>query len=94
MPRQEGRLVFNWLLLSEKAKMASNPKNSYHMHARSKSLPSGPHPLIPLAEKHLCRLKASEANSSSSSIVKPQIHITGLQDLDDCIEELLLLPQT
>ncbi|XP_062175984.1 uncharacterized protein LOC133881035 [Alnus glutinosa] len=60
-------------------------------HARSNSLPSRPHPLIPLVQEHLCRFKASEATSSSSSFSR---NITGLQDLHDCIEELLLLPYT
>jgi hypothetical protein len=94
MPRREGRFVFIGLLFSEKEKMAasaSNPKTSYH--ARTNSLPSRPHPHIPLVQEHLCRLKASEATSSSSpSSSSFSRNIAGLQDLHDCIEELLLLP--
>ncbi|KAF5449083.1 hypothetical protein F2P56_029565 [Juglans regia] len=66
---------------------ASNPKTSYH--ARSNSLPSSPHPLIAQVNEYLCRLRASEATSSSSSMSH---NIVGLQDLHDCVDKLLLLP--
>ena len=63
------------------------PKTSYH--ARSISLPPRPHPLIPEIDEHLCRLGASEAISSSSSITDKLI---SLNSLYDCMENLLLLP--
>ena len=62
------------------------PKTSYH--ARSISLPPRPHPLIPEIDEHLCRLGASEAISSSSSITDK---LTSLNSLYDCMENLLLL---
>jgi hypothetical protein len=71
------------------ASSASNPRTSYH--ARSNSLPSTPHPLISLVNEHLCRLRASEAATSSSSVSRK---IFGLQDLHDCVDKLLLLPHT
>ncbi|KAL6346826.1 hypothetical protein AAG906_002942 [Vitis piasezkii] len=67
----------------------SNPKASYH--ARSISLPSTPHPLIPEFDEILCRLRASEATSSSSSISHK---LSGLRDVHDCVDDLLLLPFT
>ena len=66
-----------------------NPKASYH--ARSISLPSRPHPLIPEFDELLCRLRASGATSSSSSISHK---LSGLRDLHDCVDNLLLLPFT
>ncbi|XP_075645004.1 uncharacterized protein LOC142615994 [Castanea sativa] len=59
-------------------------------HARSNSFPSEPHPLIPQIDEHLCRLKNSEATSSSSICHK----LSDLQDLHDCVDKLLLLPLT
>ena len=66
-----------------------NPK-SYH-HARSISLPSRPHPLIPEFDEVLCRLRASEATTSSSSISHK---LSVLRDLQGCVDNLLLLPFT
>ena len=68
---------------------ALKPKANYH--ARSISLPSRPHPLVPQFDEQLCRLQASEAASSSSSVSHK---LTGLRDLHDCVENLLLLPFT
>nr|XP_023906671.1 uncharacterized protein LOC112018376 [Quercus suber]POF18296.1 hypothetical protein CFP56_47541 [Quercus suber] len=59
-------------------------------HARSNSFPSEPHPLIPQIDEHLCRLKTSEATLSSSICHK----LSDLQDLHNCVDELLLLPLT
>uniref|UniRef100_A0A2N9GXD4 Integrase catalytic domain-containing protein n=1 Tax=Fagus sylvatica TaxID=28930 RepID=A0A2N9GXD4_FAGSY len=58
-------------------------------HARSNSLPSEPHPLITQIDEHLCRLKTSEVTSSSICH-----KLSGLQDLHDCVDKLLLLPLT
>ncbi|XP_059649964.1 uncharacterized protein LOC132295683 [Cornus florida] len=68
--------------------MASSPlRSKTGFHARSVSLPSRSHPLIPQFEEHLCRVKASEAASISN---RP----SGLEQLYDCVDELLLLPHT
>ncbi|PON61500.1 hypothetical protein TorRG33x02_281480, partial [Trema orientale] len=58
-------------------------------HVRSNSLPSRQHPLVPEFDEQLCRLRSSEAASSSTSIASK---LSGLQDLHDCVEKLLLLP--
>lgn len=59
-------------------------------HARSNSLPSRQHPLISEFEDHLCRLRSSEEASSSSTSFACKL--SGLQDLRDCVDKLLLLP--
>ncbi|GMN38278.1 hypothetical protein TIFTF001_007518 [Ficus carica] len=59
-------------------------------HARSNSLPSRQHPLILEYDEQLCRLRSSEAASSSSA--SPSGKLSGLQDLHDCVDKLLLLP--
>ncbi|XP_059436594.1 uncharacterized protein LOC132169596 [Corylus avellana] len=66
--------------------MASSPLIK-KPHARSNSLPSRPHPLILDCNEHLCRLEASASSSSLSS------KLIGLQDLHDCVEKLLQIPQ-
>ncbi|XP_052192240.1 uncharacterized protein LOC127801307 [Diospyros lotus] len=62
-------------------------------HARSISLPSILHPLIPQFNEHSSRLRASEATSSSLS---PSIRdrLESLQGLYGCVDDLLLLPHT
>ena len=71
--------------------MAVSPLNTKACyHARSISLPSRPHPLIPEFDEHLRRLRASEATSSSSISHK----LSGLRDLHDCVDDLLLMPLT
>ncbi|KAG6589037.1 hypothetical protein SDJN03_17602, partial [Cucurbita argyrosperma subsp. sororia] len=67
---------------------AANPKKSFHI--RSNSLPQKPHPVLDQVDEHLCRLKASEAISSSSLSQK----LVGLHDLHDSIDKLLCLPST
>ncbi|GMN38269.1 hypothetical protein TIFTF001_007503 [Ficus carica] len=59
-------------------------------HTRSNSLPSSHHPLIPEFDEQLCRLRSSEAASSSSTLLSGRL--SGLQDLHDCVDKLLLLP--
>ncbi|WJX45356.1 hypothetical protein P8452_32241 [Trifolium repens] len=61
------------------------------LHLRSNSLPSVPHPLVSQCEDNLQRLKSSEGASSvsSSSICN---ELNGMQDLHDCIDNLLQLP--
>ncbi|XP_022135909.1 uncharacterized protein LOC111007747 [Momordica charantia] len=65
------------------------PKKS--LHIRSNSLPSKPHPIVAQVDEHLCRLKSSEATSSTSSLGS---RLGSLQDLQGCIDKLLLLPFT
>ncbi|VVA30021.1 PREDICTED: Protein of unknown function DUF241 [Prunus dulcis] len=59
-------------------------------HARSNSLPSTSHPFVSEFDEKLCRLKASETASSSSSSISHKL--SGLQDLHECVEKFLLLP--
>ncbi|XP_038887201.1 uncharacterized protein LOC120077388 [Benincasa hispida] len=66
-----------------------NSKKS--LHIRSNSLPSKPHPIVAQVDEDLCRLKSPEATSSTSSLCH---RLSGLQDLHDSIDELLLLPCT
>ncbi|XP_061353930.1 uncharacterized protein LOC133298616 [Gastrolobium bilobum] len=73
--------------------MAASPLNTKsHFHARSNSLPSGPHPLILQCNEHLDRLRASNETSSSSSFLSHKLE--GLQDLHECVEKLVQLPLT
>ncbi|KAL4037645.1 uncharacterized protein E5676_scaffold142G003660 [Cucumis melo var. makuwa] len=69
---------------------AANSKKSFHI--RSNSLPSKPHPVVDEINENLCRLKASEEATSSSSTLCQKLD--GLQDLHDSIDKLLLLPLT
>ncbi|KAK1351712.1 DUF241 domain-containing protein [Heracleum sosnowskyi] len=57
-------------------------------HSRSISLPSRPHPSAADVEDHLCRLRSSDATSTSSLCNK----LSGLKDLYICVDDLLQLP--
>ncbi|EXB95391.1 hypothetical protein L484_014364 [Morus notabilis] len=59
-------------------------------HTRSNSLPSRQHPLVPEFDAQLSRLRSSEDASSSSTSLSGKL--SGLQDLHDCLDKLLLLP--
>ncbi|XVF68036.1 hypothetical protein PTKIN_Ptkin10aG0170700 [Pterospermum kingtungense] len=73
--------------------MASSSLNQKsNFHARSNSLPSRPHPLIPQIDEHLCRLKSNQAASSSSSSFGQKL--SGLRDLYGLVHSLLQLPLT
>ncbi|KAL6217954.1 hypothetical protein ACLB2K_011171 [Fragaria x ananassa] len=61
-------------------------------HTRSNSFPSRPHPIIQEVDEHLCRLRSSEATSTSSSLISDKLH--GQQDLLDCVDRLLQLQGT
>ncbi|XWS62583.1 hypothetical protein CRYUN_Cryun06bG0023300 [Craigia yunnanensis] len=69
---------------------ALNQKSNFH--ARSNSLPSRSHPLIPQIDEHLCRLKSNEAASSSSPSIGEKL--SGLRDLYELVDSLLQLPLT
>ncbi|XLS49637.1 hypothetical protein HN51_010314 [Arachis hypogaea] len=63
------------------------------LHLRSNSLPSAQHPFGSQCEEHCRRLKDSEVTSCSSSswIIK---NLDILQDLHECINNLLQLPNS
>ncbi|KAE8654355.1 putative serine/threonine-protein kinase [Hibiscus syriacus] len=66
--------------------------NKSNFHARSNSLPSRPHPLIPQIDELLCRLKSYEAASSSSSSITEKLN--GLRDMYELVHSFLQLPST
>ncbi|CAK9153915.1 unnamed protein product [Ilex paraguariensis] len=69
--------------------MAFSPSRSKtRHHARSISLPSRSHPLILQLNEHLCRLRSSEATCLTLSLVSSRL--SGLEDLYDSIEDLLM----
>ncbi|KAK1400337.1 hypothetical protein POM88_010200 [Heracleum sosnowskyi] len=57
-------------------------------HSRSISLPSRPPPSVTNVEEHLCRIRSSDATSTSSLCNR----LTALGDLYDCLDDLLRLP--
>ncbi|CAN1134735.1 hypothetical protein LINPERPRIM_LOCUS15919 [Linum perenne] len=61
-------------------------------HARSNSFPSRPHPLVSEFDEQLCRLRQSQAASTSSSSISH--NLSGLQDVYDCVDKLIQLPST
>ncbi|KAL8514942.1 hypothetical protein ACS0TY_013862 [Phlomoides rotata] len=58
-----------------------------NFHSRSNSLPSQTHPLVECVEDQLCRLKSSEATSTSVSS-----KLAALRDLHDSINHLIQMP--
>ncbi|KAJ1428186.1 hypothetical protein SESBI_09192 [Sesbania bispinosa] len=73
--------------------MEVSPLNTKtHNHARSNSLPSKPHPVILQCNELLARLEGASDATSSSSLLSHKL--SGLQDLHNCIEKLVQLPQT
>ncbi|CAI0469115.1 unnamed protein product [Linum tenue] len=61
-------------------------------HARSNSLPTRSHPLVTEIEEQVCRLRQSQAASTSSSSISRNLN--GLRDVYDCVYQLLQLPTT
>ncbi|KAK1351715.1 hypothetical protein POM88_053998 [Heracleum sosnowskyi] len=57
-------------------------------HTRSISLPTRPHPSVADVEEHLCRIRSSDATSTSSLCNK----LTGLNDLYECLDDLIQSP--
>ncbi|XP_030950009.1 uncharacterized protein LOC115973907 [Quercus lobata] len=73
--------------------MTATPVNeTCHHHFRSNSFPTRSHPLISEFNDQLSRLSGSETTSSSSTSLFQKL--IGLQDLHDCVDNLLLLPCT
>ncbi|WJX51423.1 hypothetical protein P8452_37623 [Trifolium repens] len=71
------------------AVIETNTKCSLHLHCNS--LPSASHPLVSQFEDNLQRLKSSEGASSVSSSSTCN-KLNSMQDLHDCIDNLLQLP--
>ncbi|KAK8561205.1 hypothetical protein V6N13_149626 [Hibiscus sabdariffa] len=69
---------------------ALNQKSSFH--ARSNSLPSRPHPIIPQMTEHLCRLKLNRVATSSLSSITERLN--GLRDLYELVDSFLQLSNT
>ncbi|CAL1372938.1 unnamed protein product [Linum trigynum] len=61
-------------------------------HARSNSLPTGSHPLVSEIDEQVCRLRQSQAASTSTLSIGHNLN--GLQDVYDCVDQLLQLPTT
>ncbi|CAN1134734.1 hypothetical protein LINPERPRIM_LOCUS15920 [Linum perenne] len=61
-------------------------------HARSNSFPSRTHPTVSEIDEQLCRLRQSQAASTSSSSISHKLN--GLQDVYDCVDKLIQLPST
>ncbi|KAF9676221.1 hypothetical protein SADUNF_Sadunf09G0116000 [Salix dunnii] len=69
--------------------MAASPDQKTGLHSRSRSFPSRPNPIITQLDEHLCRSRASEGASTSSSLGGK---LSSLQDLHECVNKLLFLP--
>lgn len=61
-------------------------------HNRSNSLPSRSHPLISQCDEYLTRLRVFYSTSASSSSSSISQQLSGLEDLHESVEKLLLLP--
>ncbi|CAA0816808.1 Arabidopsis protein of unknown function (DUF241 [Striga hermonthica] len=62
--------------------------------ARSSTLPSKSHPLIPLFDVHFNALKSNLDSVSSTSLPLIATQLQNLDKLYDCVDDLLLLPHT
>ncbi|KAI3464720.1 hypothetical protein Pfo_021383 [Paulownia fortunei] len=61
-----------------------------NFHSRSNSFPSQSHPVMECVEDHLCRLKASEATSTSATSICA--NLASLRDLHEGINTLIQMP--
>ncbi|CAL8121897.1 unnamed protein product [Prunus armeniaca] len=61
-------------------------------HTRSNSFTSRRHPIVQEVDEHLCRLRSSDATSTSSTSISHKL--IGLQDLHSCVDRLFQLPLT
>ncbi|KAK4390906.1 hypothetical protein Sango_2153900 [Sesamum angolense] len=59
-------------------------------HSRSNSFPSQSHPVMQSVEDHLCRLKSSEAASTSATSISA--NLVSLRDLHESINNLIQTP--
>ncbi|KAL0325983.1 UNVERIFIED_CONTAM: hypothetical protein Sradi_5167600 [Sesamum radiatum] len=59
-------------------------------HSRSNSFPSQSHPVMESVEDHLCRLKSSEAASTSASSIC--MNLASLRDFHEGINNLIQMP--
>ncbi|KAL0325992.1 UNVERIFIED_CONTAM: hypothetical protein Sradi_5168500 [Sesamum radiatum] len=60
------------------------------LHSRSNSFPSQSHPVMDVVEEQLCRLKSSEAASTSASSICA--NLASLRDLHEGINNLIQMP--
>ncbi|KAG8364444.1 hypothetical protein BUALT_Bualt19G0129500 [Buddleja alternifolia] len=75
--------------------MISTPLRSKILgHTRSISLPSRSHPLIPQFNEHLHRVKACDSTTPSSSLSSITRKLNNLDDVYNCVDDLLALPHT
>lgn len=71
--------------------MAPSPLRSItRKHARSVSLPSRSHPLVPQLDEHLSKVRALEANTTSTSSMTSRL--TDLKNLYGSTDDILVLP--
>ncbi|CAI0407813.1 unnamed protein product [Linum tenue] len=61
-------------------------------HARSNSLPARSHPLVAEIDEQVCRLRQSQAASTSSSSISHNLN--SLQVVYDCVDQLFQPPAT
>ncbi|XP_072086592.1 uncharacterized protein [Arachis hypogaea] len=85
--------IDNFQINMENLEIMEASKTKSNFHARSNSLPSRPHPLILQCNEHLERLRSSNETSSSSSS-SLRYKLGALQDLHECVENLVQLPLT
>ncbi|CAL1366719.1 unnamed protein product [Linum trigynum] len=62
-------------------------------HARSNSLPARSHPLVSEIDEQVCRLRQSQAASTSSSSSIGH-NLNSLQGVYDCVDQMFQLPAT
>ncbi|KAL3845383.1 hypothetical protein ACJIZ3_002786 [Penstemon smallii] len=67
-------------------------KKMANFHSRSNSLPSTSHPIINYVEDRLCRIKSSEATSTSTSSNSICSNLASLIDLHEGINNLMQMP--
>ncbi|KAF6172473.1 hypothetical protein GIB67_006986 [Kingdonia uniflora] len=95
LPHTQFYILVSNLLCSRKKKMTVSPLNpKTPSHTRSISLPTRSHPLTLTVEEQICRLRSSEATSSSSTSSSVCNNLSGLKELYDRVDNLLQLPLT
>ncbi|PIN10496.1 hypothetical protein CDL12_16918 [Handroanthus impetiginosus] len=85
--------IYTFHNTDKKPKMASTPLRSKILsQTRSTSLPSRSHPLVPQFNEHMHKLKSCDSTPSSISSINKKLQ--NLEDLYNCVDDLLLLPHT